>query len=187
MDRVCGPASLNNTEQCATTGRPVGTKYLHEWTCSKQFTPARVELRQWDAAAVIWSAPLAEGERVYKSVLTVGPARWRLYLEATSVARAENAGEWSDQRVSGQRTGCTWTTWGGKSSMDGWHHCRPGCSGTQISPSFTAPTTAGTASRPACWQRPSCYQSHDNAKGATAQMGKNRTSGATGPGGIWRG
>ena len=35
-------------------------------------------------------------------------------------------------------------------------HCGAGCSGTQISPRSTAPTTAGTACRPACWPLPSC-------------------------------
>ena len=45
----------------------------------------------------------------------------RLYLGSTSIARAENA--WESVRTRGdfgKRTGCTWTTWGGKASMAYW-------------------------------------------------------------------
>ena len=37
-------------------------------------------------------------------------------------------GERSDQRGLGKRTGCTWTTWGGKASTVSWHRCGAGCS-----------------------------------------------------------
>ena len=63
-------------------------------------------------------------------------------------------GERSDQRGLGKRTGCIWTTWGGTPSTVCWRRCGAGCSGTPISPGSTAPTTAGTACRPACWPRP---------------------------------
>ena len=84
----------------------------------------------------------------------------------TSVARTENAGRAVGQKgVSGKRTGCTWTTWGGKPSTVCWPRCGADCSVTLISPSSTAPTTAGIASRPACWRWPSCSSPTTMRKG----------------------
>ena len=71
---------------------------------------------------------------------------------ATSVARAENTGR-------GFGTGCILTMWGGTTSTVCWPCCGAGCSGTPISLRSTAPTTAGTASCPACWPLPSCSSS----------------------------
>ena len=107
----------------------------------------------------------------------------RLYLGSTSVARAENAGESVRTRgVFGKRTACTWTTLGRESvygllALD----AGPGCSGTPISPSSTALTTAGTACRPAFWRRRCCCSPTTRSATPRRRPGPTLTSG-----GKWR-
>ena len=78
-------------------------------------------------------------------------------------------GERSDQRGLWEADRCIWTTWGRTPSTVCWPRCGAGCSGTPISPSSTAPTTAGTACRPACWRRLLLLQSHDKVSDAEAK------------------
>ena len=47
--------------------------------------------------------------------------------------------------------------------------CGAGCSETPSSPNSTAPTTAGTACRPACWRRRCCSSPHDKVSDAEAK------------------
>ena len=58
---------------------------------------------------------------------------------------------------------------GGKASTACRPRCGAGCSGTPISPSSTALTTAGTACRPACWRRCCCSSPHDKVSDAEAK------------------
>ena len=99
-------------------------------------------------------------ERGYRPRNLAGNWRSAGWSAILGVNKSSEGGEcWeSDQTrgVSGKRTGCTWTTWGGTPSTVCWHHCGAGCSETPISPSSTARTTAGTACRPACWRRRCC-------------------------------
>ena len=105
---------------------------------------------------MIWNAPLTEGEEVWKSHRKVESSRWRLYLGPTSVARAENVGRAVGPEGS---LGSVPVVLGPRGAGHPFTVCRPrcgaGCSVTLISPNSTAPTTAGIASRPACWRRPS--------------------------------
>ena len=89
------------------------------------------------------------------------------------VNKSSEGGEcWESDRtrgVSGKRTGCIWTTWGGTPSTVCWPHCGAGCSETPISPSSTAPTTAGTACRPGLLATALLLQSHDKVSDAEAK------------------
>ncbi len=89
------------------------------------------------------------------------------------VNKSSEGGEcWESDRtrgVSGKRTGCTWTTWGGTPSTVCWHRCGAGCSETPISPSSTARDNGRDSVPPSLLATALLLQSHDKVSDAEAK------------------